>query len=314
MAKPVSTQDNMGQEGRSGTSDGSLTLPNRPPFVDAHHHLWNRAVLPYPWLEEPGVDRLAIVLGDYSAIRCDYLIDELLGEYRQANVVKSVHVESATSGDPVSESAWLQSIADVAGFPHAFVVAADLGAADSVRTLERHLEFPNVRGVRQRTGRDDPTSVAFRTGFRLLRPLGLSFELNAGAAELRSFAPLVRANPDTIVVVGHGGLPADRSKDGLARWRAALRSIAAAPNSVVKISGLPMYDHRWTVASLRVLVRQIVEIFAPRRCFFGTNWPVDGLYSRYAELVDAYLSIVSEFTAAEQVAMMRGNAERVYRI
>jgi predicted TIM-barrel fold metal-dependent hydrolase len=48
------------------------------------------------------------------------------------------------------------------------------------------------------------------------------------------------------------------------------------------------------------------------RTFFGTNWLVDWLHSygrarRYAE-------IISGFSRDEQVAMVSGNAERIFRI
>jgi predicted TIM-barrel fold metal-dependent hydrolase len=41
------------------------------PIVDAHHHLWRKADL--PWLSGPMLPR---IFGEYEAIRRDYLIDE----------------------------------------------------------------------------------------------------------------------------------------------------------------------------------------------------------------------------------------------
>ena len=32
-----------------------------------------------------------------------------------------------------------------------------------------------------------------------------------------------------------------------------------------------------------------LEIFGVERCFFGTNWPVDRLYSSYDAVVAAYV-------------------------
>ena len=47
---------------------------------------------------------------------------------------------------------------------------------------------------------------------------------------------------------------------------------------------------------------------------FGTNWPVDRMFSSYPDVINAYAEIISGFAAAEQMAMFSGNAERLFRI
>ncbi len=76
-----------------------------------------------------------------------------------------------------------------------------------------------------------------------------------------------------------------------------MRALAGPDNTVVKISGLGMVDHRWTVESLRPWVLECIDAWGVERSFFGTNWPVDRLYSSYGDLVDAYRELVSDFTA-----------------
>ncbi|MCX8038897.1 MAG: YceD family protein, partial [Candidatus Sumerlaeia bacterium] len=44
---------------------------------------------------------------------------------------------------------------------------------------------------------------------------------------------------------------ADRNLGGWTRWKAALRVLAGCPNVWVKISGLGMFDHRFTTQSIR---------------------------------------------------------------
>ena len=46
---------------------------------------------------------------------------------------------------------------------------------------------------------------------------------------------------------------------------------------------------------------------------FGTNWPVDRLFSSYPDLVGAYRSIVADFTAEEQRQLFADNTRRWYR-
>jgi predicted TIM-barrel fold metal-dependent hydrolase len=90
--------------------------------------------------------------------------------------------------------------------------------------------------------------------------------------------------------------------------------LARSDNVMCKISGLGMRDPRWTVDGLRPWVVGAIEIFGTERCFFGTNWPVDRLYSSYPDLVRAYLELIDGFTVEEQSAMLVQNAERVYGI
>jgi predicted TIM-barrel fold metal-dependent hydrolase len=97
-------------------------------------------------------------------------------------------------------------------------------------------------------------------------------------------------------------------------WKRELTNLAEAPNMVIKISGLGMCDNRWTVDSFRPWVLTCIETFGIERSFFGTNWPVDRLYSSYPDVVDAYAEIIGAFSRDEQVAMFSGNAERIFRI
>ncbi len=83
---------------------------------------------------------------------------------------------------------------------------------------------------------------------------------------------------------------------------------------VVKISGLGMVDHAWTVDSIRPWVLACIEAFGTDRSFFATNWPVDSLFSCYGDVVDAYAEIISSFSEEEQRALFSGNARRVFRL
>ena len=75
-----------------------------------------------------------------------------------------------------------------------------------------------------------------------------------------------------------------------------------------------MVDHDWTVESLRPWIETCIEVFGPSRCMFGTNWPLDGLHADYAGLVDAYRTIVADYSPDEQRQLFQTTAEGWYRI
>jgi predicted TIM-barrel fold metal-dependent hydrolase len=54
-------------------------------FVDAHHHIWRQADL--PWLMGPMQPR---IFGPYEPIRRDYPIEEYLADLVGSGVTKSV--------------------------------------------------------------------------------------------------------------------------------------------------------------------------------------------------------------------------------
>lgn len=284
-------------------------------FIDTHHHLWELNRFHYDWLSGEGWPGHTALLGDYSSVRTDYGIDELLRDFADSHVVKSVHVEAAYAGpDPVEETRWLQGLADEHGFPHALVVFCDLEADGGEAELERHLEFANVRGVRLRGHPEDTTKPSFRSGYASLAKHDLSYELNASPGQLLPGRDLALEHPDVQVILGHTGFPLERSDEYFRTWESEMRALAEASNVAAKISGLGMVDHDWSVDSIRPYVLGTIDAFGVDRCMFGTNWPVDALFSTYAELIDTYRVLVADFTPEEQRRLFSQNAERFYRI
>lgn len=311
MGVVARTYDSDAEEAAAQALDRSI------PFVDAHHHLWDLQSMRYSWLDEPPSPDYTDLLGDYRSIRVTWSIERMLKEFYGSNVAKSVHVEAAYSGaDPVEETRWLEGIRAGWRFPHGLVVNADLEAG-GLEQLERHLAAsPRVRGVRPRVHPDWPPPTAFGVSLRTLIRLGLSYELNASPGRLLSGREMAQAHPSLIIVLGSAGLPLRRDPAYMATWAQEIRSLAREPNIVCKISGLAMVDHDWTVDSHRPIVLECIDAFGVSRCMFGTNWPVDALYSSYLRQVDAYRLILADagFARRDQLALLSGNAERLYAI
>lgn len=284
------------------------------PFVDSHHHLWDMSAGHYHWLEEEEPEETAVV-GDYSAIRRSYLIEDLLADFEGCDVIKSVHVQAEYGGDDqVWETAWLQQVADAHGYPHAIVAKTDLASPGARAELERHGEHANMRGVRNFVQGEDLLTPEFRRGLKALSDLGFSYDLNStheGMGEARQAAELCG---DLQFILGHCGVPMERTPEYFDAWRAGMATLAGAPNVACKISGLGMTDHSWTTGSIRPWVLACVETFGVERCMFGSNWPVDSLYSPYRTVVEAYREITADFTADERSALFRRNAERYYKV
>ena len=61
-------------------------------IIDAHHHLWDLDQGHYPFLaDQPEPD---FFLGDYSALRCNYLAHDYRKDSSGHNIIATVHCEA----------------------------------------------------------------------------------------------------------------------------------------------------------------------------------------------------------------------------
>lgn len=294
--------------------------------VDPHIHLWNIETHRYPWMATAGGN----FMGRCEAILKTHEVREFLADAEGVEVQKVVHIDAAHDpADPLEETRWLQALADAEGsrgMPHGIVAYADLSLPDVDALLARHAEHRNVRGIRQTlnvhadpyydyVGRHFMREPAWRRGFALLAKHKLSFDLQIYPPQMIEAAELALAHPQTTIVLNHTGMFVDRSTvAGWRTWRDGLRALARCPNVFVKISGMGMIDHHWTVESLRPYALEAIDAFGTGRAMFASNFPVDRLYSSYAALWQAFDRIVGGALPSERNALFCANAERIYRI
>ena len=293
-----------------------------PAIVDAHHHIWRQAHT--PWLQGPVAPR---IFGDYEPIRRDYLIDEYLAEALPCGIVKSVYSQvNVAPGAEVDEVAWVQSVADRHGFPHGIVGYANLADPEVASTLDRQREYPNLRGIRQQLHwHQDPlyrfaprpdimNDAAWQHGLAAVGKRGLAFELQVFPSQMADAARLARAFPDLRLVLMHAGMLFDRSEAGWTAWRAGMSALAACPNVVTKLSGLGTFEHRCGADIWKPVIRETIERFGPARCMFGSNFPVEKLWARYVDEVEATRASIADLSPAEQHEVFYATAARVYRL
>jgi predicted TIM-barrel fold metal-dependent hydrolase len=105
----------------------------------------------------------------------------------------------------------------------------------------------------------------------------LHFDLQTPWWNLDEAITLARDFPRMLIILNHAGLPADRSPERLAGWRAAMARLAEEPNVRVKISGIGLRNRPWSVDQNWWIVEQIVAMFGASRAMFASNFPVDSL-------------------------------------
>lgn len=291
-------------------------------IIDAHHHIWRKNDL--PWLRDEPQPR---IFGEYASIRRDYPIEEYLADIQAQNVEKSVYVQTNwTPSDGVKEVAWVQSVADRSTHLNAIVGYADLGSPKVEETLAQQRQFTRFRGIRQQlhwhtnsqyrfASRPDlMNDSGWRRGFSWLEKFGLIFELQIFANQMSDGVALAAAFPGIKIVLEHAGMLEDRSREGWERWREGMRQLAKERNVYVKLSGLGTFERTCSKELMRPVILETVEMFGPNRCMFGSNFPIEKIWTSYAELLAAYQSVLADFSLQERNEIMGNTAATVYSL
>ena len=291
-------------------------------IVDAHHHIWRRRDL--PWLDGPMQPR---IFGAYEAIRRDYLIDEYLADLAGSGVTRSVYVQATWAKASFEEEvAFVQRASDATGYPHGIVGYADFLADDVRPQLDRLVKYRAMRGLRMQLHwhanpqyrfadrpdlARDPT---LRRNVAHLSDYGWTFDLQAFAEQMQGAAELAASCPGVTFILQHAGMPEDLSAPGRARWQAGMRCLAACPNVVSKLSGLGTFIHCNDAEHIGTIVGDTLEIFGANRCLFGSNFPIEKMWTRYADLVAAYRRALAPLGEAAARAALYDTAARIYRL
>jgi len=120
--------------------------------------------------------------------------------------------------------------------------------------------------------------------------------------------------PGVTFVLAHAGMLEDTSAHGWALWRNGMRALAAYPNVMAKLSGLGTFSRECSVALWQPIVRATLDMFSAERCLFGSNFPVESLWTTYDRIVAVMQECVADRSAGERRAIFSENARRVYRL
>jgi predicted TIM-barrel fold metal-dependent hydrolase len=293
-------------------------------IIDAHQHFWDLDANYLPWLADKPVN---FRYGDYTALKRNYLPSDYRADAVGYEIVGSVFIETEWNpADPAGEVAWVGDLRQREGLPSVMVAQAWLDRDDAEAVLAGHGSSAFVRGIRHKpraVARPQDVEVgapgsmgdpAWRRGYAMLAANGLSFDLQTPWWHLAEAARLAADFPDTRLILNHTGLPSDRSEEGIAGWKAAMRTLAAQPNTAVKISGLGQAGRPWSVADNRDIVLSTIEMFGPDRAMFASNFPVDSLVGSFGTIFGGFDEISRDLSAEERDGLFHANAMRIYRI
>jgi predicted TIM-barrel fold metal-dependent hydrolase len=291
-------------------------------MIDAHFHVWRQQDL--PWLAGPMQPR---IFGPYEPIRRDYLMPEYLADLSGSGVTKAVYVQANWPVDRAEDEArWLEEVGRDHGWPHGVVAYCDMRAADVRPALDRLARLPRVRGVRQQFHWHENPLYRFAPNPDLCRdPLvqrnvarladyGFTFDLQVFTPQMPGACDLLDACPRVTFILQHAGMLEDLSDAGRDAWRAGMAAYARRPNAFAKLSGLGTFIHACEPEHIRWVVTETVGMLGAERCLFGSNFPIEKLWTDYASLMSAYRAACGGLSTAQTAAIFNDTASRVYRL
>jgi predicted TIM-barrel fold metal-dependent hydrolase len=266
------------------------------------------------------------IFGDYEPIRRDYLAEEYIAEATAAGISASVYVQANWPLErSVDEVRWVQRTHEHSGWPHAVIGSADLfderageafaeqaAASPLMRGTRLQLHWHEDERFRFATARDRMHDPVLRRNIGLLAGLGWLFELQVFPGQMADAAQLVADFPDTTFVLVHAGMLESTAVQHVVAWRAGLELLAPHRNVVVKLSGQGTFVRRVDPGLLRLVTDTCLELFGSDRCMFGTNFPIEAIWTDMGTLVGAWRDVLGEHPPAVGRDVLGRTARRVY--
>ena len=199
-------------------------------LIDAHHHLWNPARAPYPWLTP-----------DLGPINRPMEFEELAPLLAAAGIDRTVVVQSSEND---ADTDYMLEVADAQPAIGAVVAWLPLDRpADAARRLEEIEGHPAFRGVRCSINFEPDVEWLLRPevgeGLALLEARGIPFDVVSVRRRHLELVPILsERHPDLVLIIDHlSKPPIGRDESWVSGWQQNLRAAAANPNVLAKVSG-----------------------------------------------------------------------------
>jgi L-fuconolactonase len=276
--------------------------------IDAHHHVWDLGVRDQPWIAGQ----------EMAAIRRTFTVDDLRPAARAAGVGATVVVQTVTVAEETPELLALAAAGPLIAGVVGWTDLTSPAVSDELARLAGGPGGGRLAGVRHQVQSEPDPDWLRRPdvirGLRAVATAGLAYDLVILPHQLPAATYAAAAVPGLTLVLDHAGKPPIASGD-LRPWTAAVRELAALPNTTCKLSGLVTEAPRGAQSQAFAVVAEVVlDAFGADRVMFGSDWPVCLLASDYAGVMALARSLTGGLSAAERAAVFGATAARAYRL
>lgn len=277
------------------------------PVIDAHLHLWDISRLAYPWLDEVSAIKKTFLTNDYQLqtasftiekmvfVQCECLPEQCLDEVQfvMEQIAKDPRIKGMVAYAPMEQGTAVKEILDA---------------------LAAH---PFVKGIR-RMYDDEPSlcySSLFIEALNMLPAYGFHFDISIKPHVVPHSINMIQQCPDTLFIIDHLAKP-DIKHHAFEQFKKDIAALAAFPNTVAKISGLPVEAdiHSWNTQTLEPYITYAMEVFGEDRLLFGGDWPVVTLAGSYEKWINVVFETLEPYGYDVMKKIFYSNAEKIYHL
>lgn len=269
-------------------------------LIDSHCHVWRIGENDHAW-----------PTSDLTVIHRDFSLRDFEQDSNSNGLSGAVLVQSQPSE---RDTVWLLGLAAADPLALGVVGWTDLAAPDAPDRIAALARDPWLKGLRpmlQDLASDWILDPKLALAIEAMIAADLSFDALVKPRHLPAMLELVRRWPDLRVVIDHGAKP-EIAAGGLDPWREQMAALAARPGVHCKLSGLlTEAGAAPTADAVAPYAKHLIEVFAPDRLMWGSDWPVLNLAGDYP----SWRAMCEAWVPSEQrLALFGETARRFYRL
>lgn len=273
--------------------------------IDSHQHFWNYNPNKQSWIDD-----------SMSVIRKSFTPEDLQKVYAENSIDACVAVQADQTLD---ETNFLLDLASKNNFIKGVVGWVDLRNKNIDEVLESYSNAEKLKGIRHIVqGEPDHNFLLrpnFLNGISKLEKHNLAYDILIFPHQLGTAIEFVKKFPNQKFAIDHIAKPyiKDGFYDG---WAILMKEIAQYDNVFCKVSGMTTEAdyNNWTPNQIHPYMNLVIEAFGTERIMFGSDWPVCLVAGNYTQVKDLVTEFISNFSNAEQVAIMGKNAIQFYNL
>lgn len=268
--------------------------------IDAHQHFWLLKDREGEWPPP-----------ELSVIYRDFMPVDLQPHLQAAGVAGTILVQTMERAE---DTDFMLALADQHDFIKGVVGWVDLSAPDAINQIARRAANPKLKGLRPMLQDlpDDDWIADTRLDAAILAIIDhdLAFDALVKPRQLKGLLKRIERHEDLRVVIDHGAKP-EIAEGRFINWQKDMAALSVHPTVHCKLSGLLTEAGEQKPEALRPYIETILDLFGPKRTFWGSDWPVLQLAGDYKGWLRICESIVPE---EHHAAIFGDNATQFYRI
>jgi len=274
-------------------------------IIDTHHHYWNYNPVEFDWIDD-----------DMAVIRRSFLPKDLKVTLQNTGVKGVVTVQARQC---LEETDWLLKLAAETDFMKGIVGWLPLASENIAELMDKYSSNKWLKAVRHVVqGEPDPEFILgkdFSRGISLLKNYGLVYDILIFEHQLPNTIRFVDQHPNQQFVLDHIAKPRIKANE-LEPWAKNIQELAKRENVSCKISGMVTEAgfQTWTEEQLKPYFDVVLEAFGPQRLFYGSDWPVCLVATKYADWLSLVKKNLAQLSDDEQHMIFYKNAVTAYQL